>query len=85
MKFFFDFLNCIFLGQSFCTYWFILQSEDKSSNVCAPTNDHLQLQPMDVCEHPVVEKHGTTTPSLPEANQTRDVHDENVVPKKRYF
>ena len=50
----------------------------------APTNDPFHLQQMDVCERPMVDEHGSTTPSLPGADQTRDVHDENVVPKKRY-
>uniref|UniRef100_A0A7C8YU03 WRKY domain-containing protein n=1 Tax=Opuntia streptacantha TaxID=393608 RepID=A0A7C8YU03_OPUST len=56
--------------------------EDKPSDACAPTADNVQPQPMDVCKHPTVDG-GTTTAYLSAADLAKDVHNENVIPKRR--
>jgi len=81
MNFYFDFLNWIFFN--FFTYPLILQSEDKPSDACAPTADNVQPQPMDVCKHPTVDG-GTAKAYLSAADLAKDVHNENVIPKRRY-
>lgn len=56
--------------------------EDKPSDACALTTDNVQPQPMDVCNHPIVDK-GTSTTCLPAADLAKDVHNESMILKRR--